>query len=105
MNNGVVRIRAGIILGMMLVLGLAGCGDRITKAEYRRIETGMTRDQVIAVLGTPDALHAAAVGELSGASAAWRADERVVSVLFVNGKVVFKSLGEASAGQENQGWP
>jgi len=79
-----------IVLAAALLL--AACGNKVTPENYERIESGMTRDKVIEILGPPDDQGSVAVGELSGASAKWTGGGYVVSITFANGKVAFKSL-------------
>lgn len=97
MNNAFWRVLACASLSALLV----ACGERFTTEDFQRIEKGMARDKVIDVLGEPDDLSSMAIGELQGTNAQWRGDERMITVLFANGKVVFKSLGAVPPEQDN----
>lgn len=85
------------LLAAAAMLLLAACGSRVTSANFERIETGMSRDAVIALLGEPDELSSVGLGEFTGATAAWDDGGRRISVVFANGKVTLKSFGEPPA--------
>lgn len=77
----------GIVLASLL---LTACGSRINQDNFDQVKTGMTLDEVQAILGKPDESSSASFGNLSGGSATWKGDEAVITVQFVNDKVQFK---------------
>lgn len=79
----------------VLLLGLAACSNRVSHAEYQKIEQGMERSKVIDILGEPDDISSMSIGELSGATATWRGYENMITVVFANRQVMFKSFGNA----------
>jgi major membrane immunogen (membrane-anchored lipoprotein) len=46
------RLLRFVVTGFMVLL-LAGCGKSVTKDDYEKINTGMTRDEVVKMLGSP----------------------------------------------------
>lgn len=80
------------ILPVLLALFLVACAGKVTPENYEKIENGMTRDEVIKILGQPDDQSSVAVGDLSGTTATWTGGEYTVSITFANDKVAFKSL-------------
>lgn len=88
---------AALLLGLALV---AGCDNRVDRAQFERIENGMSQEEVVAILGEPDTIESVTLGRVSGSTAQWRADGRVVTVVFANDEVAFKSLGDERRGEE-----
>lgn len=88
-------IKAMWALGLgVLLLTLAACINRVTSANYQKIEQGMARDQVVEILGEPDEISSMSLAELSGATATWRGGENMITVVFANRQVMFKSFGD-----------
>jgi hypothetical protein len=75
----------------MLVLLLAAC-SKVTQENYQKIEEGMTEEQVVALLGKPTETNSVSVLGVSGTVSRWAADDAVITVRFVNGKVGIKSF-------------
>ena len=66
---------------------LAGACSKITNENYAKIETGMSYDEVVAILGPPDA-----VDDVVGTkSAVWGKEPKLISIKFVADKVVFRA--------------
>ncbi len=90
-GRGTRRLRA-VLVGV-LALALAACGSKITEQNYGRIASGMTQQEVEAILGAPTDSRTLAIGSLSGTLATWRGkDGRAISVQFLNGKVMGKEF-------------
>ncbi len=92
------QAKTASVVWMLCVMAvtLAGCGQSITRANYDRIETGMTEQQVRDILGEPDEVDSGGVSlpgvEANASVAVWRDDEgRQITVTFVNGAVTAKS--------------
>ena len=92
-----MRFRAvtGILVLSALVL-LAGC-SKITQENFARIQDGMPEQDVLAILGQPGESSNITVLGLSGTSSKWTAGDAVISVQFVNGKVLAKSFDKPVA--------
>jgi hypothetical protein len=71
------------VFAMGLLLGLLAC-SKLTQENYNKITTGMTYDEVVAVLGTP-----AKCDDVMGVrSCKWGDETRSVNVSFLGGKVL-----------------
>ena len=81
----------------LAIFSLAACSDPISRENYAKIETGMSQDQVLAVLGEPDDFNSVELGELSGGTARWQGKTQSISVTFTNDKVAFKRIAEVEA--------
>jgi hypothetical protein len=81
----------------MLVLLLAGC-DRVTRDNYEKLETGMTMDEVVKILGEPTDLKSFGVGPLEAATGRWEGKKGTISIQFTGQKVRVKRFlaGEAA---------
>lgn len=68
------------------VLLLAAC-SKVTQENFGKIQDGMDAQEVQALLGTPTESSNVTLLGLSAMSSKWVADERTITVQFVNGKV------------------
>lgn len=94
------RIGAILLLAAPLVL-LSACENTVTRSNFERIETGMSRAEVIDLLGKPDEQSSVGIGEFTGGTAAWDGGGRRISVVFANGNVTLKSFGNIPAAARN----
>ena|ERR1700752_5101230 len=97
-----------IVLGLCLIV--AGCsGSKITKANADKVVADMTEAQVTAILGPPTKSEVVAIPDIGGMlpgggipgmanilpketkNAEWREGEKVILVVFVDGKVKMKT--------------
>jgi hypothetical protein len=75
---------------LMLIAALAilgGCGSKINKENYDKIEIGMTYDEVVSILGAP--VQSKSI--LGTKSCDWGDQSRSVNIKFLADKVVFRS--------------
>lgn len=79
-----------IVAGLGLSL-LAGCGSKVNKENFEKIQKGMTVEEVTEILGDPtDAGGVAAdVGpvDVSAQTYTWEDGDKKITVTFLNGKV------------------
>lgn len=75
-----------------LVLLLASCSDPVNRENYARVTSDMPESEVTDILGEPDRSRSATIGGVSGTQHSWDGDGFVVSVQFLNGRVVSKQL-------------
>lgn len=73
----------------LMLLLLTGC-DRVTRENYAKIETGMTLDEVVKVLGEPTKLDSVGIGPLEASTARWEGRDGVISIQFTGQKVRIK---------------
>ena len=78
-------------LALAALLVAAGC-SKVTQENFARIHDGMSEQEVQALLGTPSESSSVSVLGLSGTSSKWVGEDTVITVQFVNGKVMLKSL-------------
>ncbi len=83
---------AVVLVGSALLL-VCGC-SKVSKANYDKVEIGMTLSQVEAILGkgTEKAGVAGAVGGLGGSAKVmtWGDEKKSITITFVNDKVTAK---------------
>lgn len=68
--------------------------DKISKENFDRIRTGMTEAEVQAILGPPTESTGVDVTVFSGNTSIWKNGHTVISIQFVNGKVVAKEFSK-----------
>ncbi len=74
---------------------MAGCGaDKINKANFDKIQTGMTEAEVQAILGPPTESTGVDITVFSGTTSIWKRGDTEIAVQFVNGKVVAKKFSK-----------
>lgn len=79
-----------------LALLLAAC-SKVTQENYAKIQDGMSEPEVIGLLGPATESGGMSLLGLSGGSSKWVAKDAVISIQFVNGKVVGKSFRQEAA--------
>jgi SmpA / OmlA family len=89
-GRAVRRIGTAVLLASAL---LAGCGSKITQENFDKIQTGMSREDVKAILGNPTESSGVSIGTISGDSWVWKKDGTVITIQFVGGKVLAKQFG------------
>lgn len=80
---------------MLFALLTVGCGSPVTKANYDRIENGMSLKRVEGILGkgTEQSRSGGDFGgiSMSGKAMVWQEGNNVITVMFMNDKVMSKS--------------
>lgn len=83
-----MRIHA---IALVLLLVAAAC-SKVNQDNFARIQDGMSEQEVQALLGAPTESSSRSVLGLSSTSSKWVSRDAVVTVQFVNGKVLLKSF-------------
>ncbi len=79
----------------LIIAGLMGCaGSKITKENFDKIKLGMTQEEVQAILGPPTEASGLEIPMFSGTMSKWVQGDTVITVQFVNGKVVAKEFAK-----------
>lgn len=82
-----------IVLAAVVTL-LVACGSSVTQENYDRIETGMTVDDVVGILGasTTSELKSVSIGDMKfeAGPVTWESGDATIVVTFAQGKVVTK---------------
>lgn len=81
-------------LGLLVLLGAC---SKVNPENYQKIESGMSRDEVYAILGQPDEVSGGGVGSLTVGAEKWAGRDHVISVNFAGDKLVLKSIDEPAA--------
>jgi hypothetical protein len=85
---------------MLIALFLVAC-SKVTPANFEKIQDDMTRQQVVEILGEPADVSSASLLGFSGGAATWRDGKTVITVRFVNDKVVSKQIETAATPSAN----
>ena len=86
-----MRIHRSIAVAILLLL-LAACGSRLSQENFDKIRDGMSQKEVRDILGEPVNAEGASVLGISGGEAVWRDDKTLITVHFLNDKVVSKRM-------------
>jgi outer membrane protein assembly factor BamE (lipoprotein component of BamABCDE complex) len=89
MSHFVAAVKAAAAVDLFSAV-LIGCQSRVTAANFDCIQSGMTRAEVVLILGEPDETAGVAFGGLSGQAATWSQGDDQIIVQFVNNKVFGK---------------
>ncbi len=87
-----IRLRATAAVALLLLL--SAC-SKVTPENYAKLESGMTREEVYAVLGKPDEVSGSGVGNLTMSSELWEGKEHRVTVTFAGDRIVLKNIQAA----------
>lgn len=81
-------------LAGLLLMGLAAC-SKVNPETYAKVEAGMSRDEVYALLGKPDEVSGGGIGTLTMSGETWRGNAHTVKITFAGDKVALKSIEAA----------
>lgn len=85
---------------VILCFALLIACSQVTQENFDKIQPGMSKEQVINLLGKPTKMASISIGGLSGTSATWDSKVGLVTIIFINDKVQLKSLSQAN--EDNQ---
>ncbi len=89
------RLLCLVIVAALLSLGLAGCaGSKINKENFDKIKLGMTQAEVQAILGPPTEASGIEIPLFEGTMSKWVQGDTVITVQFLNAKVVAKEFSK-----------
>lgn len=83
-----------VFLGLFF-LSLASCGSKVNEANFEKIKTGMTHEEVNQILGPPTESSGLSIGALSGTASEWKSENGTITIQFLNGKVWAKQLSQS----------
>lgn len=78
----------------LLTLLLTACGSPVSQENFDKVQTGMSQDEVEAILGAPDESSSTSLGTFSGGASAWKSKDATITVQFLNGTVQFKQFSK-----------
>lgn len=101
-----LRRGAGLLAAVALLVAVAGCATaRLSSANYDKIQNGMSRGEVAALIGEPDGAIVGNLMGMAGGGAYWRESDTTVVIQFVDDKVVGKQMVKGSLpGSGLLGW-
>ncbi len=80
------------MIGVALLVMLLSACSKITMANYHKLSSGMTRSEVVAILGEPTESSAGSLLGLEGEVAKWEEGKLRINATFVNQKLAMHSL-------------
>lgn len=80
-----------LIAGAAALLLLSAC-SKVNADNYAKISSGMTRDEVHGILGSPDDASGGGIGDLTMTTETWKGGKQTIRINFVGDKVALKSL-------------
>jgi hypothetical protein len=84
-------LRRGAMVAVVLLL--AACNSKVSPENYEKLQAGMTKAQVHAILGAPDSVSGNDIGGvLSLVKETWKSSKQSITVTFGNDAVALKSL-------------
>ena len=78
-----------VVLGVALLS--SGC-SKATAENYAKVQTGMSRDEVHALLGNPDETSGSSFAGLSMSTETWNGAKEKISVTYTADKLALKSI-------------
>ncbi len=91
MDRNLIRTLVVVFLVSIVV---AACGSKVNQANFEKIQTGMTEDEVRKILGPPTETSSMSVMGLSGTSSKWESKSGAIVIQFFNGKVQIKEFSK-----------
>ncbi|HSW15183.1 MAG TPA: hypothetical protein VLI06_20205 [Solimonas sp.] len=85
------RPLAAIALAAALLVACSA----VTPENYARVEAGMSRDEVYAILGKPDQVNGSGIGPLTLSNETWAGRKHSIHITFGGDKVALKSIDAA----------
>lgn len=77
---------------VLAVLCLLAACSKITAENYQKISTGMSREEVVAIIGEPTQTEAGSLLGIQGETATWQNGSISVNAQFVNGKLLTHTM-------------
>ena len=93
-----MNLRALAPFALCGLLLLAAC-SKITQGNFDRIKDEMSEQEVAAILGSPTESSSTSLVGISGTASRWADKDAVITVRFVNGKVVLKTFEKRPPGK------
>ena len=86
-----MRLHRTLAVAILLVC-LTACSSRLNQENFDKIREGMSQREVREILGEPVDASGASILGLSAGEAAWKDDKTVITVHFLNDKVISKRI-------------
>ncbi len=93
-----MKIFRASAVALMLSLTLTACSSKVTPDNYEKLQSGMTKAQVHAILGKPDLVTSDDIGNvLSLSKETWKGRTQMITVTFGNDTLALKSLDKTES--------
>jgi hypothetical protein len=94
-NLKVVGLWLFCLVLLAALLGAVGCApSKVNKDNFDKIRLGMTQEEVQGLLGPPTEASGLEIPVFSGTTAKWVQGETVITIQFINDKVVAKEFSK-----------
>lgn len=80
------------LLSLLAASVLLTACSKVTPDNYAKVDAGMSRDEVYAILGKPDEVSGTALGNLSMSAETWTGGGNTIHITFGGDKVALKTL-------------
>jgi hypothetical protein len=81
-----------VLLGLLCAI-IISC-SKISQKNYEKINTNMTMQEVVAILGEPTNSESINIAGISGTSAVWKDQSSEIDIQFLNDRVAVKSFSK-----------
>src|SRR3990167_9726010 len=88
-----IKITSKILATACICLAITAC-SRISQENFNKVRPNMTMNEVTTILGTPTSSESIDIGGVSGTSAVWQKDDMVITIQFLNDKVLLKNFSK-----------
>lgn len=78
-------------MAVLLAVTLVGCGNKLTPANFEKIETNMTTVEVKTILGEPTSIETQDIPLLSTTRYVYQKGNNEITLVFLNDKLMSKS--------------
>ena len=89
------KLMKSLVIALLLVsvpMVLVACGSKVTKANYDKIEAGVTTyTEAKKILGKPDTDSTTELLGVRGGVAIWKSGGKTITLTFLNDKVTLKA--------------
>ncbi|TJY61890.1 hypothetical protein E4T66_06470 [Sinimarinibacterium sp. CAU 1509] len=85
MKKSILLVAAGALL-------LLSACSKATPANYEKVKSGMSPDEVHAILGKPDDVSGGGIGNFTVSTETWNGSKNVIEVTYAGDKVSIKRI-------------
>ncbi|RJP69907.1 MAG: hypothetical protein C4532_10255 [Candidatus Abyssobacteria bacterium SURF_17] len=91
MSKNMLRSLCCVIIAGLIFTSLAAC-SKVNQANFDKVQTDMSEDEVTKILGSPTESSGVNIAGFSGNTSVWQKGDITISIQFLNGKVVAKTM-------------
>jgi hypothetical protein len=79
---------------IFIFAAVIACGSAVNQANFDKIQSGMTMNEVVEILGPPAETSEVGFAGISGTTSKWQHNDNAIVINFLNGKVMAKQFLE-----------